>query len=227
MMLAAPAKVGRGSPRLPWLPLALATGLGGLDALLGPAPHWLLFEPSGSWSAEPWRLVTGHLVHADHRHLAWNLGAFLLLGGLAERWCGFTPWRLSGLLLASALAIDLWLRAFEPGLGHYAGLSGVLNGLFAALAIALWRQSRSPWALALLLGDLAKIAVEASLGGSLLATSSWQPVPGAHFAGLLAGVLWAVWPTGRTRRPPEWRSPVASVRSSAPWLASIETPSLR
>ena len=223
MTLAAPSKVGHGGARLPWLTLALVAGLGSLHALLGPAPPWLLFEPAGSWSAEPWRLVTGHLVHADLRHLAWNLGALLLLGGLAERWCGFTPWRLSGLLLASALAIDLWLRAFEPGLGRYVGLSGVLNGLFAALAIALWRQSRSPWALALLLGDLAKIAVEASLDGSLLPTSSWQSVPGAHFAGLLTGVLWAVQPTWRNKRTPEWCPPRASARSSAPWLANVET----
>ena len=212
-----------GSAKLPWLTAVLTVGLGLLYALFGPAPEALLLALGGDMLADPWRLVTGHLVHADPRHLAWNLGALLLLGAVGERWCGLTSWRFLGLLLFSALAIDLWLWAFDGGLARYCGLSGVLNGLFAALAIELWRSSRSPWALALLLGDLLKIAIEATMGGALLPTTSWQSVPGAHLAGLLAGLAWAFRPWRSEAAPQTWHRPLPSARSSLQWRATSGT----
>ena len=74
-------------------------------------------------------------------------------------------------------------------MARYCGLSGALNALYAALALALWRETRSPLALLLILGDLAKIAFELNQGGALLPTSSWAAVPGAHLAGLVAGAM--------------------------------------
>ncbi len=186
----------QGAVRLPWLTLFLGLAVAGLFVALGPAPEAWLYDRAAIADGELWRLVTGHLVHSDAVHLAWNLGAFLILGALAEMRLGLRPIPLVGLLLGAVLAIDLWLWWLEPGLARYCGLSGLLNGLLAAIAIGLWRRTGSALFLLLLAGDIAKIALEASMGGALLPTSGalWGSVPGAHLAGLAAGALVAFIP---------------------------------
>ena len=176
--------------KLPWLTLFLGLGVGALFLISGPAPEAWLYDRAAIANGELWRLVTGHLVHSDAAHLAWNLGAFVILGALAETRLGLRPLPLLGLLLGAATAIDLWLWWLEPGMLRYCGLSGLLNGLLAAAAIGLWRRTGSPVFLLLLIGDLAKIGLEAGLGGALLPTSglAWGAVPGAHLAGLAAGM---------------------------------------
>ena len=157
--------------------------------LLGPAPAGLMLERQAVANGEIWRLLTGHLVHADNAHLSWNLGAFLVLSGLYELQERPGPGRYFGLLAASALAVDAWFWWLQPGLPVYCGLSGVLNSFFAVLAVFLWRQTRHP-AIALAgLAAIAKIAVEAGLGAPLLPTTAWTAVPGAHAAGFAAGLL--------------------------------------
>ena len=183
------AGASRGGLRLPWLTLLLGLVTAALFVLAGPAPELWLYDRAAIARGEVWRLVTGHLAHSDAVHLAWNLGAFLILGAIAEGALRLRPVGYLGLLLAAALAIDAWLWWIEPQIVRYCGLSGLLNGLLAALALALWRRSGSPLCLLLLAGDLAKIGLEAWLGGALLPTSgaAWVSVPGAHLAGLAAG----------------------------------------
>jgi rhomboid family GlyGly-CTERM serine protease len=182
---------GRGGWRLPRVTLWLAATLAGLFLAFGAAPEALLYDRQAIQDGELWRLLTGHLIHADAVHLAWNLAAFVVLGALYETMARPSAARYLGLLLAGAVAIDAWLWWVEPGWSVYCGLSGLLNGLFAAVALALWRATRNPLALLLLAGDFGKIAFEAAQGGALLATSSWSSVPGAHLAGLAAGlILW-------------------------------------
>ena len=208
------ASGSHGSAKLPWLTAALAAGLGIAFALLGPAPGQLLVEPGGDWLSEPWRLLTGHFVHADRGHLGWNLAALLLLGVVGERLCELSPGRYLGLLVTGALAVDLWLFGLHDDLARYCGLSGVLNGLFAWVLIELWRRWRSPWPIALLL------AVEAHHGGALLPTTSWQSVPGAHLAGLLTGVAWAFLPRSLDGSLGAWRRLIGSARPRTRWRAS-------
>ncbi len=191
-----------GGWRPPWVTLMLAALVAGLYAALGPAPEPLLFEPARPAEAAPWRALTGHLVHSDLRHLAWNLAALLGLGTLYEAIAQPQPMRYLGLLLAAALAIDLWLWALAPELARYCGLSGVLNALLAALVWDCWRRSRHPIFLLIGLAAAAKILIEAALGGALLPTSEWQAVPGAHAAGFLAGALWAL--AAESAFPRDW-----------------------
>ena len=188
------ANSSRGAMSVPWLTFCLGLGAAALFALFGPAPEAWLYDRAAIEGGELWRLVTGHLVHSDRVHLAWNLGALLLLGGLAEMRLGARA--LIGPLVLGVLAIDAWLWWAEPELLRYCGLSGLLNGLFVALALGLWRQSGSRLFLLLAAGDLAKIALEVHLGGALLPTTGalWGPVPGAHLAGFAAGLAAALIP---------------------------------
>lgn len=180
---------GRGGFQPPRLTLCLGAAIGAVYLLLGPAPAGLMLERQAVANGEIWRLLTGHLVHADDAHLSWNLGAFLVLSGLYELQERPGPGRYFGLIAAGALAIDAWFWWLQPGLPVYCGLSGVLNSFFAVLAVLLWRRTRHP-AIALAgLAAIAKIAVEAALGAPLLPTTTWTAVPGAHAAGFAAGLL--------------------------------------
>ncbi len=188
---------GRGGFQPPRLTLCLGAVMAAVYLLLGPAPAGLMLERQAVANGEIWRLVTGHLVHADTAHLSWNLGAFLVLSGLYELQERPGPGRYFGLIAAGALAIDAWFWWLQPGLPVYCGLSGVLNSFFAVLAVVLWRRTRHP-AIALAgLAAIAKIAVEVAVGGSLLPTTAWTAVPVAHAAGFAAGLLLGlvrIWP---------------------------------
>ncbi len=183
---------GQGGVRPPWLTLAAAALAAALYAAAGPAPEALLFDRGAIAAGEVWRLLTGHFVHADLAHLGWNLAALLPLGILLELKAGCRGWAWAGLFLIGVLAVDAWLLAAEPDLAVYCGLSGVLNALFGALALLLWRQRGQLLFLVAVLCDLAKIVLEAAEGGALLPTSSWASVPGAHLAGLAAGLAFVL-----------------------------------
>lgn len=177
---------------LPWFTLLLAGAAVLIYLVAGPAPAGLLFDRAALANGEVWRLLTGHLVHSDPAHLAWNLAALVPLGALLELRAGCRGWRYPGLLAIGAFVVDAWLWWLEPDLALYCGLSGLLNSFFAALAISLWRETRHPAFLLALAGGLAKIAVEAANGAALLPTTTWSSVPGAHVAGMAAGLIF-VW----------------------------------
>ena len=140
---------------------------------------------------------------------------------------GAGGWAYLGLLVAAALAVDAWLWWLQPDLRIYCGLSGVLNALYAALVALLWLETRHPLFPLALLGDLAKITVEAANGGALLPTTAWSAVPGAHLAGIVAGLIFvslvvardnslrraALAPNGRTLFIPAASAPCLRNRS--------------
>jgi rhomboid family GlyGly-CTERM serine protease len=191
-----------GGPSPPWCTLAVAGSLLALYGLLGPAPEVLLYDRAAIRAGEYWRLLSGHLVHLDAGHLAWNLAAFVVLGGLAESALGLTGLRFLAVLLLGAVAIDVWLTWGLPALSRYCGFSGLLNVLMAANIVAAGRRTCSPLAGLIAAGALAKIALEATAGSALFAETLWPPVPSAHGAGFLAGLLvaWA-W---RDHPGPRW-----------------------
>jgi rhomboid family GlyGly-CTERM serine protease len=151
--------------------------------------------------AEPWRLLTAHLVHLGWIHLALNIAAlaaaWALLGGLlrAGAW--------SAALLACALGVSagLWLR--HPELVWYVGLSGVLHGLFTVGAVAGLR--RAPLFHGLLLaGVVAKVAWEqfTGTGAGTSALIGGAVIVDAHLYGVLAGLALAplAWATAAPSR---------------------------
>jgi rhomboid family GlyGly-CTERM serine protease len=170
-----------------------------------------LLELRDGATHEPWRVLTGHLVHWDLEHLAWDLGAFAILAALLET-------RGHGPLLActglAALAISAASLVALPAGFHYRGLSGIDSALFALLLVQLLREAcaRQETARAMLLAALglafsAKVAYEVMTGQALFANSpAFTPVPLAHVVGAAVGAAVAlVTPVASRRLAPAKR----------------------
>ena len=164
-------------------------------ALAPGALSWLAFDLGAA--GEPWRAVTGHLVHISFDHLAWDLGAFLVLGLLCEH-----AWRTRYLicLAASAVAIPAALCLLQPQLSSYCGLSGIDSALFGLLAvrslqrgISLREGGITSVAAVLLAAFVAKLVFEHTAGATVFVDSANAvPVPLAHAAGVLIGAATAL-----------------------------------
>lgn len=141
----------------------------------------------GQW----FRLLTGHFVHLDAHHLLINLlGLAVLTNLLIERW----QWReLICLLFISTLGTSTLLWWFTPELIWYAGLSGVLHGLWAGAALCGLcglhqpnHPSERPWCL------LSLLALSLKLGWLNHPTSSIPVVPLAHLFGAISGLFFSL-----------------------------------
>lgn len=144
-------------------------------------------------AGEPWRLVTGHLVHVNWTHALINALALLVVARLFAPDLGAR--RQASVLLVAALAISLGLAAVYPGIAWYRGLSGVLHALFFA-GSAAWLMRPGPRSLralwlpaALYFGGWVKVALEQPTGETL-PYADWlgaAVVPQAHFIGAASG----------------------------------------
>lgn len=138
-----------------------------------------------------WRLVSGHLVHLGWGHAVLNVTALALIAAGFGRL--YRPWQWFAVGTGAALAIDAGLWFFEPEIGWYVGLSGVLHGMVAAAAVALAATS-TRLSVAVFVVLAAKIAWE-SLAGSLPLTadlSGGDVIVEAHLWGALGGGLAAL-----------------------------------
>ena len=182
-----------GGQRLPWVTLGLLAVSGLLYAVLGPAPDLLVYDRAAVLDGQLWRLLTGHLVHLDGRHLAYNLGALGCLGYLYETAAdGGSRRLLAAILGPAAIAVSGLLLLAAPATLFYCGLSALLNALYAAVAVSFWRQSGKAVWLLLIPAGLAKIAWEAMNGPIFSSGLVWPPHLGAHLAGLLSGSLYCL-----------------------------------
>ena len=174
----------------PWLTAAVA--LAALVVYLLPSAGSALVLDRGSLAAgQYWRLWTGHLVHLSPSQLTWDLIVLVAAGG----WSEWTHPRKARFLLASSpLVISALVLALDPGLGRYAGLSGVASAMLAFLAFSrLSAGSSDRWFWFGILGLLAmKILAECLISGPIFArfpASAVRPVPIAHLAGVAYGAL--------------------------------------
>ena len=161
----------------------------------------LRYERSAVLSGEAWRLVTGHLVHADMVHLGWNALGVLIVAFLFARDYSWRQWLV--ILGVSIATTDLGFLLLEPRLEWYVGFSGVLHGLMAAGLVAWLRTSRDAitWIVTGLFA--AKLAWE-HFAGPLPFTAASLELPVVHEAhtyGAVGGVLAGLWLTRRTPRP--------------------------
>lgn len=164
----------------------------------------LRYERAAVLSGEAWRLVTGHLVHVDAAHLAWNLVGTALVWWLFGAEYTRRGWCL--ILIASTATIDAGFLLFEPQLAWYAGLSGVLHGCMAAGLVAWLSRRRDPPTVVLAILFAAKLAWE-HFAGALPFTAATLSVPvvhAAHTYGAIGGVLAALslrWRRSRNAAP--------------------------
>lgn len=167
-----------------------------------------------AFDGQVWRLLSGHLVHLNTPHLMLNLLALLLLCELVWR---DLDWRHGvGLLLFAAFGVSGALLAWHPDVAWYAGLSGILHGLWAGCAVhgslaasPVPEQTMQPWqarwplprricAVALALLCL-KLLMEFSFGPS---QRTEQAIGGpviavAHAYGALSGAIYLpIWRAG-------------------------------
>jgi rhomboid family GlyGly-CTERM serine protease len=151
------------------------------------ATRWLSYQRAPVERGELWRLLTGHLVHADSLHLGWNLVALLVIAAAVGP--ALEPRGWAAVSLASALAAGVGVHALAPRVDAMLGLSAVLHGQLAAGA---WRAARggerAAWALLALL--VAKLGAErwGPLPWSVAALGDRVAVE-AHLYGSVAGLL--------------------------------------
>lgn len=133
---------------------------------------------------QAWRWLSGHFVHLGARHCLSNVVGLLVICecvwdelDLAEA-CALSVWTLAG--------TSLLLWCFAPAIQWYAGLSGLLHGLWAGCALAWWCRTGDNLAGGALLLLATKL---------LLPTYVFSEVPVvtlAHGYGALSGMVWAV-----------------------------------
>ena len=182
-------------------PVVLVAVLLAFHGLGADALPVLRYERSAVLSGEAWRLVTGHLVHADMVHLGWNALGVLIVAFLFARDYSWRQWLV--ILGVSIATTDLGFLLLEPRLEWYVGFSGVLHGLMAAGLVAWLRTSRDAitWIVTGLFA--AKLAWE-HFAGPLPFTAASLELPVVHEAhtyGAIGGALAGLWLTRRMPRP--------------------------
>ncbi len=145
-----------------------------------------------------WRLVTAHVVHLGWGHAVLNAAAFGLI--LVAFGPALRPAHWAWVVLSSLLVVDAGLWFIHPEVQWYAGLSGVLHGMVAAAAIAVWPAN-----------PRIAFAILAVVSGKLLWEFAAGPLPfsermagnsiivQAHFWGAAGGALAALVVTRRHR----------------------------
>jgi rhomboid family GlyGly-CTERM serine protease len=183
-----------GGITLPWRSFLLGALAVAAYLVLGAAPEAWVFDRVAIAQGEWWRLVTGHWVHSDLAHAAWDIIALLLFGVLFE---ARLKWRLPLALLIATVGVDMWLWWGEPALDYYCGLSGILNGLLITGLLYLWRDLRHPLILLTAAGAALKIIVEINVGQAIFTHTAWPSVPTVHAVGFLSGLVlvWGIWIT--------------------------------
>lgn len=171
--------------KYPIITLSISAIMIALFILFGGTPESIAWF-SATPVEQPWRLFSAHFMHSDVQHLAWNVGAFLLLGSIIEQ---RSKGDLLMTILIGVIGVNAYLILFY-NLGAYVGLSGVLNSVLVVVLHQLSQDSRyrtaALWTLVL---SMLKIVFELQSQQSIFTTISWEAVPEAHLAGWVAGVV--------------------------------------
>jgi rhomboid family GlyGly-CTERM serine protease len=150
-----------------WLPVFIVTVSALLQFGTPFTSEWLRFQPDRIWDGEIWRLASAHFVHLSWGHYLINEITFLAICGLFTSW--LTPGVLVWWILISACSVGLGLLGFDPQLGWYVGLSGVLHGLLVAGSLRTVLAHR-------FMGTLVLIAVILKL----IWEQIYGPIPGSE-----------------------------------------------
>ena len=159
--------------------IVVASLLGGFSAA-----NPLVWQREALGEGEYWRLLSAHLVHLSPWHLLTNLlGLWLVTELLCET---FTVAQWISLLFASALGVSLLLLLLQADLQWYAGLSGVLHGLWSGGAACRWVVERKKIFLLALLALFARLMMGRQISDEFLVIAE------AHWYGAFSGLLWLV-----------------------------------
>lgn len=180
-------------------PIALALLMAVLQLLPAEALQALRYDRAAILAGQLWRLVTGHLVHADFVHLAWNVAGLALVAWLFAREFDLRGWLV--ILAASTAGVDLGFLVLEPQLASYVGFSGLLHGL-AAAGVFVWLARYRDAATAIVAAFLAAKLAWEHVMGPMPFTSQTLALPTiyqAHTYGACGGLIAAAWLEWRRR----------------------------
>ena len=127
-------------------------------------------------NGEYYRFITVALLHGGLWHLAFNLYALHALGTLVEGYFGRNKYAL--ILLFSLLSGSTFSVLFNPAYVYSIGASGMIFGLFGALAL-IGKRTGVEWRSVLIIVGL-NFAIGFVLGGV-----DWR----GHLGGLIGGTL--------------------------------------
>ena len=136
-----------------------------------------------------WRLWTAHAVHVGWIHWAFNSIALMCLPFILPlSW----RWMVTGFIILAPFSSILFY-AYWPQVSAYAGLSGVLHGLYVLAALNNLQRERV-FATALLVVMASKLIYEAICGDIGTARLIGQPVlTVAHDMGVIGAIgLWCI-----------------------------------
>lgn len=160
--------------------------------LLGDAGRELLrYEHDALHNGEAWRLLTGHLVHANLAHCALNLaGLFSIHVVFANQ---ITARGSAAAFLSLAMAVSAGLYFFSSGIQWYVGLSGVLHGMFAMYAFSAALTGSRVYALATA-AVIGKVIYELIAGPSedTAGLIGMHVIVDAHLYGMVSGLVIAL-----------------------------------
>ena len=164
-----------------WAFCALLACLSLLPMLYPQAAKMLIWQRDLFSQGQWWRALSAHFIHIDGRHLLFNLLGLFLVCELF--WDQLDITDAFVLFMMSALGVSILLWLLQPGLLWYAGLSGVLHGLWAGFAGAGLIRRKSWFFLAALLLLACKLA---------WMPDGFSPLPVIHVAhlyGACSGLL--------------------------------------
>lgn len=180
-----------------------------ISAVLQRFQPYFIYLHSDFW-AEPWRCWTAHWVHVGWIHYLLNMLAFICLLSIFPQ---VKNRYLLALMVFLPPAISLSLYFFLPYIQAYAGLSGVLHGLYVAAALYYLQYAKErKFALLVLVLVTMKLIGENIFTPSKTAELIGNPViTEAHLLGAIWGVFFAglfmLWLRLKPRsRPDESRS---------------------
>lgn len=167
---------------LPWLLLLLLISFLQLSGL-----YTALRLPLEQFPAHKlYTLFTAHIVHINLNHYTHNAFALLIIMLLVAPAFTWRDWLLT--CLVSSLTISLLLLFWPANFSNYAGLSGLLHGLFVAGCLGMLRRSKA-LAVMLMLLLAGKLMAELIFDVRLLYDVNFSVVSHAHLFGALGGLL--------------------------------------
>ena len=162
-----------------------------VSALMQCLPSLFIYQRTILLS-EPWRLWTAHFVHVSWLHYMLNMLAFSSLAWIFPK---FKVSQLIGLLVIMPPLLSLGLWQFLPDLIAYAGLSGILHGLFiyaVILSYSTTHDAERQFALGVGVIIIIKVLIEfitqSSQTAQLIGATVVLP---AHQIGLILGIILA------------------------------------
>jgi len=163
----------------------------------------LAFHRPAVAAGEWWRVVTGHLVHCDWRHLVADVGAFALLCWIGLR----RPRATLAVVMLSAGTAGLAVYLWAGGIAAYRGISGINYALLAWLLLARALEERGWRGLtygAVLTAICGKAVFEVATGElvvNVCLPPGVQVVAVVHLAGIAVGAAVAIVQTQVSARP--------------------------